>query len=159
MPRKARKSGGAKKRVVKHKRSMRGANGFTDFFTKTIPGAAQKVGRFIKDQHVLSSLAGLAGSIIPHPLAKVGSAVGAAALRHAGLGRKKRGGSLASVAAQMKKEKWASRGLKLINHPDAQKAATVAHVMGYGKSKKVTRLVGFGQRGGLGALQGRLYLN
>ena len=76
-----------------HKR--RGGSKFTDFFTKTIPGAAKVVynkvlqptyekvlkpaGKFIKDQHLISK--GLA--LIPHPGAKLaGTVAGAVGLGH-----------------------------------------------------------------------------
>src|SRR5665647_202543 len=72
---------------------MRGGSAFTDSFTKTIPRAATTVynsalkpaGNFIKDNHILSTVAGF----VPHPGGKVASVV----LRQAGLGtprRKKR---------------------------------------------------------------------
>jgi hypothetical protein len=69
---------------------MQGGSAFTDFFTKTIPrvatgfykGALKPAGNFIKDNHILSTVAGF----IPHPAGRVAS-IG---LRQAGLGRKRR---------------------------------------------------------------------
>jgi hypothetical protein len=111
MPRK--RKGGAKKlalggrKKVGAGRKKRGGSAFGDFFTKgipnfftkTIPYAAKQtydhvlkpVGQFAKDQHVLSSLAGMAGSL--HPGLKIPGAIGSAALRSAGWGRHKRGGA------------------------------------------------------------------
>ncbi len=72
-----------------HRRRVGGSK-FTDFFTKTIPGAAKvvynkalkPVGKFIKDQHLISK--GL--KLIPHPGAQLGSTVAGAV----GLGRRRR---------------------------------------------------------------------
>ena len=69
---------------------MHGGSAFTDFFTKTIPGAATTVynkalkpaGNFIKDNHVLSSLAGFVPGI--------GGQIGSFGLRQVGLGVKPR---------------------------------------------------------------------
>jgi hypothetical protein len=103
MPR--RKAGGRRKakggRRV-HRRRVGGSR-FTDFFTKTIPSAAKTVynkaikpaGNFIKDHHLLSTVA----AMIPHP----GGKVGAAGLRAIGLGRRRQrvvGGSRTMMGAR-----------------------------------------------------------
>jgi hypothetical protein len=62
---------------------MRGGNFFTDA-GRWLRGAANSVGHFVKDNHVLSTAAGL----IPHPAGAFGSAV----LRQAGLGKPPRKG-------------------------------------------------------------------
>lgn len=67
-------------RRVRRKRI--GGSKFTDFFTKTIPGAAKKVGSFIKDKKLVSTILGQ----IPHPAASVASKVASAV----GLGRRRR---------------------------------------------------------------------
>ena len=83
-------SRGPKTAGMGRRRKRVGGSAFTDFFTKTIPSAAKTVynkaikpaGQFIKDHHVLSTVAGF----IPHPGAKIG----AAGLKAIGLGRRKR---------------------------------------------------------------------
>ena len=106
----------------RRKRAVGGSK-FTDFFTKTIPGAAKTVynkalkpaGNWIKDHHVLSSVAGVLPGGIATKLASVG-------LKAVGLGRKPRkkrvGGSLASMAAKAKKMKVASKILSTIDHKE-----------------------------------------
>ena len=162
-----RKAVGAGKRRVRRKRVGGSAfgdfftKGIPNFFTKTIPNAARSTGKFIKDQHVLSSLAGLAGSIIPHPAGKVAGLLGSAALRQAGLGKRRRkrrvGGSLMSTVksmdAYMKKHRLPSKMLAQIPDPRAIKAATAAHVMGYGRVRRPRKM-----HGGLSSLNGRLFL-
>lgn len=148
MPKKRKGGSCCKKKAIGGRRRKRGGSAFTDFFTRTIPNAAKSTGNFIKDQHILSKIVGLAG-LIPHPAAKVGAILGSAGLRQAGLGRRRRGGSMRSMLEAAKKQKLASQGLALIDHPDAKKAAALAKMMGYGHN---------GQMGGLNALQGRLFL-
>jgi hypothetical protein len=87
-------TGGRRRRAApKRKRAVKrkvGGNKFTDFFTKTIPGAAKTVynkaikpaANFVKKNHIISSVTGL----IPSPAGKV-AAIG---LRAVGLGRKRR---------------------------------------------------------------------
>jgi hypothetical protein len=77
---------------------MAGGSAFTDFFTKTIPGAAKTVynkaikpaytkvirpaGKWIKDKHLISSVAGLVPGI--------GGKIASPVLRAVGLGRRRR---------------------------------------------------------------------
>jgi hypothetical protein len=90
MPRKKRAGGRRAKGGRRVHRRRVGGSRFTDFFTKTIPNAAKTVynkalkpaGNFIKNNHLLSTVAAL----IPHPAGKVG----AAGLRAVGLGRRRR---------------------------------------------------------------------
>jgi len=67
-------------RRVRRKRV--GGSAFTDFFTKTLPKTARKVGSFIKDKKLVSTILGA----IPHPAASAASKVANAV----GLGRRRR---------------------------------------------------------------------
>lgn len=141
------------------RRRMQGGSAFTDFFTQTIPNAAKKVysnvikpvGNFVKDQHLLSSAAGLLGSLVPHPAGKLAGIAAAAGLRHAGLGRKRRvgrprgsgegkkrmqGGSLDSIHKAVKAQRLLSRAANLVEHPKAKNIAQAAHILGYGKKRR-----------------------
>lgn len=131
-------------RRPKRNQMVLGGSGFTDFFTKTIPGAATSIYNnvlrpgfnAVKGTHILSNVA----SLIPHPYAQ-GAATG---LKVLGLGR----------GGQMQGRGIYSDIAGLFPHPYAQGAATGLRLLGLGRGGKK----GGSMRGGANALNGRLFL-
>ncbi|HVW99982.1 MAG TPA: hypothetical protein VHA52_06080 [Candidatus Babeliaceae bacterium] len=121
------------------RRRRRGGDflGIGNFFRRTLPAGLKKAGQFIKDKRLLSTGIGL----IPHP----GGKVLATGLRLAGLGRRRRvrrrGGNLKSMLKKaheyVKEKRLISSALR--HFLPKSNAHKIAHILGYGRRRRVRR--------------------